>query len=108
MLAHLLFIKSVGSWCTDGRYNRHYMLAYSIFYSEILWRKFMTLYVRFNNSGCLVLQIDIHWYRINCQQYMLAHTINHDISIHAYKWVIGGRNTQHSILDFHCENISLW
>ena len=32
MLAPFLFLKSFGSWCTDRRYSRHYMLAFPLFW----------------------------------------------------------------------------
>ena len=66
------------------------------------------IYFSINTYGSLLSNININWWRINIQDYMLDHPVGHDISIGTYKWVREGINRQNLMPDFHRENNTSW
>ena len=49
-----------------------YPSIFYIIFNNII-TKFLALFVRFKNSWCILLQINIHWWRINMKLYLLPH-----------------------------------
>ena len=85
--APLLMLNNFGSWCINRRYSHHYMLVCSLFCSTILWLKWPTFYARINQY--LFQGLNIRWWRIDSQHFILAHTFSNNISIetHTKDWL---------------------
>ena len=83
------------------------MLSFPLFYSTFSWWKFPTFMSVLPIMGLYFRKLLFISKGENIQHYTLAHLVLHKFSNDIYKLVRGGRNIQHSMLDFHQENTAL-
>ena len=76
-------------------YPKLYVIFFNILFNNIMM-KIGDIYVSITTSGFLLTQINIHWWWLNSQHYMLFPPVFYDISIHTYKWVRVRINSHYS------------